>query len=233
MKILFLYLFFLPSILAKGPNDYDHEFKGCPLNSTCSKELGEARNEMIKLIEGEAFAALNTLKSKAGVLVQVWLRPEVKSSQYISWDSACPDHVKERKFQLALAPIKTLTPINEAEKKEIFYPYIYLEEEGTYRRIIVPRNSQPIFISGKNLYFAEELEGKYYGLKLNFNGNFEIVETPHIIERSRYVDCPASLKDITKDEALPQSPYNQFYCKEIWNRELKKFQKVIFPYSCS
>ncbi len=235
MKFLALSFFLLTvlSLFAKSPDDFDHEHKGCPMNTTCTKELGDFRNEIKRLVKAKNFLELNRLKSKVGFLFPLWLKPNVKSTRSISWDSACPHHQKERKYQLALVPLMNFGTLSASDAEEIFFPYMYLEENSLYTRYQTLRSSLPIFLDGSDFYYAEEIDGNYYGIKVSKNGSYEVIPSPEIIEPSRYVECPQNLQEITKEEKLESSPYTQFYCKEIWNKKTKKFQRVIMPYSCS
>ena len=160
--IFFLSSIFLAALNTFAIDEYDHEFKGCPLNSTCNKELGELREKSINLIKKNDLKALNELLSNRGILTAVWLRPKAVSSDSISWDSPCAIHQKDKKFQLALLPLKNFQVQKSKEFELLDFHFLYLKEGEKFNKYFIPRSAQPIYLDNENFYLLKFFYSKFY-----------------------------------------------------------------------
>ena len=178
---------------ADGVGLTEHKFKGCPLNTSCTKELGLLAQKMKNT---KSAKSLERVRKKQGLLISVWLRPKVSDESVISWDSPCPSHKKDLAYQRALVPLKSLTKKSRESHPNIFFHYFFLQDKASYQKIFIPRGNYPIYIKNKNLYLVEHIDGSYYGLRLSSKGLLKVVAAPKIIQRSNYIDCPKNLKEI-------------------------------------
>lgn len=207
----------------------DHINKGCPTNSQCSKELGMIRLQWENLFkEKKSPKEFNRFIKKNGFPLKAWVKTiDSKDSDVISWHSQCETHRKEE------INIRTAELFHKKSfKNNILYHKIFIEKEGGIQKYIVPRNESPLFLDGNDLYFTIEEAGSYYGLKVDKNNTFNIVQTKktdHFVEAT---NCSEALKKKFISEINDKNLYMFMNCRLIWNKKKKSYSKYITGKAC-
>ncbi len=213
-----------------------HAFKGCPENSSCSKKTGLKRKKWISTIKENNLKKLNQFKRQNGIPIGFWLAPKKEMPKdLIYWQSPCAHHDRQT-FSLKIAELFSphFSSLVKLKKKE---ENVFIEQTFTFdknKKIIkyyLPSGEYPLMTDGQKIYFIREEEGHFYGLDLDRNGKFTIIETFKTRLLPEEVSCPKALLKEMKEKSHHQI-YLSYFCKAIWNKTEKNVQTFIFGWSC-
>ena len=214
----------------------EHENLGCPSNSQCSKKIGIIRHQLLgiaKSNDGNKIDKLRSFISSYGILLPVWGRESAqKNKELILWDSSCKAHNKEKfeSMKLVEAFSKSLNSLKN--EKDLFIPRAIMVDRKSKRVRNVVRGDAPILIDGDDLIYIQEIEGFYFGLRLDSKGNTQIEDAPKVTNYPSEVRCS---DEVTK-ELLSLAPvehlYQGAYCKIVWNKKSKKYETLALGWSC-
>lgn len=220
----------------------DHENKGCPINSACTKESGLILDKWSNTLKNSHKGKLKTLNqflTKNGIPYEVFTSSKAKKEDgLIIWDSPCREHNKdgEEKIGIALALVKNLREIKKLRGEDKVYPRLlklYRDEKKEPVSFMAVRGENPLYLDNNDLVYKKSYEGSYYGLKVASNGNLSIVETIKPREYPSSIACPEKLIEETKKETFPKNLYAEVYCQKLWNKADNSFGIVMVGWSCN
>lgn|GEM_PF-689606 len=233
-----------------APHMIDHEFKGCPENSHCSREMGAKRLQWVELLTQlniekklDTINEVQNFQKEHGLPIPMWgFAPSLVDKNIISWNSSCPHHNREIKEVFhAISMIKSFNELEEHnlnnpdidQKIKVLPKKIWLEEKsGDIVEFRIPRGFLPTMIIRDQLYFTMEEKGIYYGLLVDRDGNMKVTPTQTSAVPSKEVPCSKALKNQFDKWAFSDRLYQDSYCKAIWDKENETYQVLMIGWSC-
>lgn len=214
----------------------EHENLGCPSNSKCSKKIGIIRHQLLGIAKSgdkDKIKKMRSFISSYGILLPVWGREKAqKNNDLILWDSSCKAHNKEKLESMKLVEVFSKNLNSLDKEKDLFIPRAIMADRKSKRVRSVIRGDAPILIDGDDLIYIQEIEGFYFGLRLDIKGNIRIEDAPKVSNYPSEVRCS---DEVTK-ELLSLSPvkhlYQGAYCKIVWNKKSKKYETLALGWSC-
>lgn len=238
LKILYFIPFLFLSHSFSQENKYDHEFDGCPLNSSCQQELGFKRKNWQKLLEAfkskKESSEADIFLNQNGIPIKMWaLKKGEHSKDLIFWDSPCKSHrIEGEEIYPAEIFSKNLELLKPRE--DIVIPNGFLfTSEGNIISFNLLRDEYPSFIKDQDLYYNLFEEGFYYGLKVSQKGELKMVAPEFPLETSQDVACPDSLLNTFEKTNTIKNLYTSAICRAVWNISKKKFETLILGLSCT
>lgn len=215
---------------------------GCPENAYCQKETGLIRKKWLEDLEEFNKGKLseekfnNNLQKENGIPISGWAQEEASIlPKVMMWDSPCKQHRKETtKYYISEVFRKNLL-LNELKSFSNLY-FAKAFALGADKKVFnytIPRGDAPLFIKNDSLYFLREEEGKYYGLLISKNGNLKVTHVESNAEMPKEGICFKEQIDAFLREAPAPNFYQGYYCKDIWDKDEKKYRTMLFGWSCN
>lgn len=214
---------------------FEHENKGCPINSLCSKNNGLLILEWERLLGFEPgkvkVKKLQEFYTKNGIPAYFLAKKNIqKKKDVVLNGSRCKAH-------------NTKNPNNTLFKGLVFTKNIQENSQMLFDKIHLFKNdkkaltyhtsygSRPLFIKDERLFFLEDFDDQFYQSSLSVNGDYKLVNLPQRLfnqaqsKRIKEVDCPKSKK--TKADR-----YLSTYCQKIWDIDSNKMKTIQVFWSC-
>ncbi len=214
----------------------DHPFKGCPGGSRCTKETGELRLGWLDLLKSKSNRnkKLNIYKTTNGMPIVLWSLPLKTIGKGIStWRSPCPQHnTKDIQYALTEVMSKDLKTLLNQESF-ILNKAILKTTDGKYILYPMPVSEAPIYISQKKMIYSLDMDGEYYGIDVNSNGEISIIDIKKPERFPENIKCSDDMIQAFKQLNYPDGFFKGLTCKSVWNLESKSFQSMAYGWSCS
>lgn len=228
----------------QSPEDYEHQFKGCPENSECDQVMGlqmERWKELLTKLKNDSISSakkaqfIELFRSKYGLPVEFYTYQKSQQGfKPLLFSSSCKAHhpkEPDRKVLIGTSFVQSLSEKEaviwrdqtkiEVPVGELLIPQpvtvYYPEGAKTY---LLPLNDQPLFTKNKELYVLREDEDLFYMLKIDMNGEWRVVDLDFsqlskLEEKRQYVKCP--------HEKIKSAPdiFGTEFCKSIANEDTK------------
>lgn len=211
----------------------DHSILGCPTNSICNKELGEKNlkwNIVLQSKKNKILTKMKTFNRSFGLPVKVWATKE--SPLAIQWDSRCQNHrIPNPKILESVIFVKHLDELNK--NRDFYTPKVLVLRN---KKIIVyptMANETPLFIKNNKLAFNREQSGNYFSMLVSKQGKITTSTPIRTNNLPQEVACSKELVSAFKTVNRPEKLYKSHYCKALWNSKRKKYETVIFGWSCN
>ncbi len=240
----------------KGPADYDHEIKGCPMNSQCDQVMGLQMDRFTQLVDRlkeqkvdgtKKAEALEAFRAKYGIPVEFYTTVRSQETfKPIFYNSSCKNHnskdarekiLRGTAFVKAMDKDRAILWRDQAETEvklgDLLHPQkvkVYLPQgEATYH---LPLGDQPLFIKDKDLYVLKEEDSFFYVLKVGQAGDWRITHLDFTRlsdweNKRENVACPA------EKVKAPAHPFETQFCKSVWNEDLKQTVVVKMQQGCA
>jgi hypothetical protein len=238
------------------PEDFEHQFKGCPENSECDQVMGlqlqrwkdlvsKLRDE--KILDQKKIQFLELFRSKYGIPTEFYTTQKSQQGfKPLFFNSACKAHNPKQSEKRTLKGMAFLKSLNEKTaqvwrdqsqievplEKDLLnpQPVIVYYPEGS-KKYHLSLTDQPLFIKDKNLFVLKEEDGFFYTLKIAPDGNWK-VEDLDLTELSKWEDkrqevaCPADKNHVAPDE------YKVSFCKSVWDQSAGSLVTVKMHLGC-
>lgn len=214
----------------------DHPFKGCPGGSRCTKETGELRQGWFEVLKNKKNRNknLSRYQLKNGLPIMLWSYPLKTIGKGIStWRSPCPQHnTKNAQFSLTEIMSKDLKTLMNQESL-ILSKAILKTSNGKLILYPMPVSESPIYLSQNKMVYSQDMDGEYYGIDVNSEGDISIIEIQKPERFPENIKCTDEFIQAFKKLAYPQGFFNGLTCKSVWNIDSKTFQSIAYGWSCS
>ncbi len=241
MKFLILILIMtIFQALAENKNPLI-EIEGCPDNADCNSETGAYRQQFIdKLtLQNEKKITMESIQDWAlknkGFPLQVWgIKNDLKINYSLWWNSPCRQHNAKDQNQYLIGEIfSKSTLLDDTVSKKYFFPRSVLSDGNNLKAVTTLRGDSPLKIMDEAFYYTKEIEGKFYGLLVKFNGEIKLINPRSVQNFPKESNCTKELIAEFYRKAPHLNFYSGHYCKDIFNENLNKYQTVIFGWSCN
>lgn len=221
------------------PHMVDHPFAGCPLNSSCTQELGAQREkftQFLKRSEAESTARFNRFIKDNPINVPIFIKgtaqAQYNDKNFIIWDSPCAGHAQVgQNIYLAEAMIKNMKELQSFPHAQT--GLILVENEGRIESYQVPRDHTPRYAKGQALVFLHEEGGRYYNLSYHLDGTIKNEKTRSGILGPEAIQCSALLEVHYQSLSLDsKAPFGHYICRSLYNTQNKKRQNTLIAWSC-
>jgi hypothetical protein len=229
----------------RSPEDFEHQFKGCPENSECDQIMGHQLqnwNNLIKKLKNEQMTGqkkaqfLELFRSKYGIPSEFYtFQKSQLGFKPLIFNSHCKEHNPKQEDQKVLRGISFLKSMGkdkalawrdqtqiEVPTGEILIPQpvvVYFEKgEKTY---FLPLGDQPLFIKDQNLYIMKEEDGFFYVLKVGPEGEWKI-EDIDFTKLSQWEDHRENMSCPTEKAKKAPAMFGVEFCKSVWDENSKK-----------
>jgi hypothetical protein len=241
MKSLTLFLLLIPSVYAADVSDpatgldsIVHDFKGCPINSSCSENSGKAvlhwENYLKKTNEKNKNKRLMAYLKKDGLPIDFLTKKETKVSlDPIMWNSRCRAHNPKNRHQNVYKGRKFLKKITKSEHM-IFTPIIIYngKEEKNY---LIPYQDQPLLIKNQRIVTIKDYDDFYYQLSISSEGSLSLENLSSQEISYAHDQKVTDIKCPTKME-LNETYFKKSYCQKIYDLDKKKLVIIQYAWSC-
>lgn len=243
MIVKFILTFLLVADSARAALEYSKiDFPGCPDNSFCQKETGVVRKKWLDDIDlfskdkisAEKFNSI--IQKEYGLPIPGWAQEEASiSPRIIMWDSPCKQHRKEStKFYISEIFRKNLKSDELKSLPNLYFAKaIGLDDNKKIYSVTIPRGDAPYFIKDGKFYFLREDEGKYYGLLISRDGDLKVAKVETISETPKEGICFKEQIDYFLRESPAPNFYQGYYCKDVWDKDEKKYKTLLLGWSCN
>jgi hypothetical protein len=205
-----------------------HMNKGCQQNSTCSVEIGKLNIEWDNVLKSKSERQIKNFQKRYGVPMSFWTTQE-KNPAMVTFDSRCSKHrKKDHKIYEGIMFVKSPS---ELTKKETILENYALREQGS-KFYTIPRKALPNGIINGALNFTQEREGQFYYLNSTPNRLEVSFNKPQFDKEIIETSCPEALRKTFISKLKNERLYQSTFCKNIWNYNKKKYERVIFGWSC-
>ena len=234
----------------------DHIHKGCPTNSSCSSKMGKLLNQWknvlkLSVSKKNGWIGLERFKEKNGLPLEFWSsRVQKGEGEIVQWDSPCKNHNPETKldkegkalptaFDPIMISMAFMKNINKKEKELLsqgsyfFRKAFTLNSKNKITAFNIPRNSLPQGIQKGRLLFSQQREGVYFSFTISPNGAIKLRPFLELKNPPQSSDCPKELNEEFAKQKLPKELYLGSYCQKIWNEQSRKYQPIIYGWSCN
>ena len=225
------------------PEEFNHKFAGCPMNSNCSKKAGAHYKSWVSTLKKtkdskNQVSSLNRLASKKGLPFSQWVTSKGSFTEgLIVWDSHCRNHNVEgqSKIHIGMQFIKNISEAKELEKQSLTHNrFIHiLESSGRITKRVAPRIDTPLYLDGDSLVYQMELEGHYFSQAIDKSGQLNVVKSITPKSFPQTVDCPKELLASVDSEKLPKNLFRGFFCQMTWERQTGRLKTILLPWSCN
>lgn len=213
---------------------YEHENKGCPINSLCSKSNGELMLEWERVLElsnpkAQKKSVSEFIKNNGLPVIFLSKKSLKEKHDVILSASRCRIHNPKNPYNALYKGIifsKSIPTIDGMLTDEV---HVFDDKNvKTYR---VAHEAIPLFIKDQKLHFLEDFEDNFYQTSVDSKGNIQLVDLPQRLygqaqsKKIKEIACPEQKKD-KKDF------YNSTYCQKIWNIDTNKMQTIQVYWSC-
>lgn len=181
-------IYFVLFILLSLNNNLLADYKGCPENSVCNKQMGEKLLDWQQSwSEAKSRKQRNSVLKTKGIPTLFYFTPEKELEDKAFWNSKCAHHKKEKIFQ-AISLKKKI----KNDKNIFFQPIrIYQKKWLTY---LTPIDFTPLKIKNQKLQGFIEWENQLIPLEVSQDGDLEMIELPssiyQLIQEQERVSCP-------------------------------------------
>lgn len=265
MRLTYLLIFITLSVSAQNkpriqvipnpqsPEDFDHEFKGCPENSECDQVMGHMLSRW-KVLTGKLkeindpkknALAVEIFRSKYGIPVEFYTTQKSQVGfKPVLYNSPCKEHNPKDQKEKVLKGIAFIKAISNEkaiiwrDQSQIELPLkdnmspqpvkVYYDKGPVVYQL--PLNEQPLFIKNRELYFLREDDGLYFTMKVSENGDWKI-ENLDMTQLSAWED---KREEVTCPNDLDKAPenFNINFCKTVWDVDAKKAIPVKMYQGC-
>lgn len=222
------------------PHMVNHPFAGCPLNSSCTQDLGQKResfSQLLKSSDQQIQKNLSAFIKKSPVPIPIFVRGSNKEAfndkNFIIWDSACEAHQQiGHNIYIGEALIQNM---KELSKFPQALPGLILVERtnGKIQSYDVPRDHIPRYIDGLDLIFLHEEDGRYYNLAYSQEGEIRSVNSANNIPSPEAVNCPPTLlvhyQNLSSDR---KDGFSHSLCRALTDKKTKQKVNVFIAWSC-
>lgn len=225
------------------PHMVDHPHQGCPVNSSCTKELGAKREKFVstlKVLAERSPKSLSKVIKESGAPIPIFVatkqndpKENYNDSNFIIWDSPCDNHRQiGESVYLAEAIIKDfsdLGPFAQARAGLI----LVAPPTGAITLYNTPRDHAPRYIDKNGLVFLFEEVGHYYTLAVNSKGIIRSTPIQSNYPAPENVACSEEL--LKRYEQIPPErkvAFSHHFCRSIYNRQTKKRELALLAWSC-
>jgi hypothetical protein len=243
MRFGLLFLLFILQVRTSNALEYSKiEFDGCPENAYCKKETGINRKSWIEQLRKFSSGKINQQKfnafiqSEYGVPVSAWAQEEASLlPNILMWDSPCKQHRSiANKYYIAEIFRKNFSLKELKELPNIVLSRaILLDKSNLPYSIIIPRGDAPLFIQDGSLYFLREEEGQFYGLLIDSTGHFTLTKNETSTETPKEAICTKEQIALFYRESPGPNFYQNVYCKDVWNKTTKTYNRMLLGWSCN
>ncbi|HXH29592.1 MAG TPA: hypothetical protein VNJ01_02155 [Bacteriovoracaceae bacterium] len=240
----------------KSIEDFEHEFKGCPLNSECDQVMGLQMSRWKSFVEkikeekvdgAKKAQALEEFRQKYGIPVEFYTNLKSKQSfRPILYSSPCKSHGPKAPEQKVMKGISFLKSLNkdkasvwrdQAEIEVSTSGLLFAQEVRVYRgsgatSYYLPLGDQPLFIKNNELYVIKEEDNFFFVLKVNQSGAWSIghldfTKLSDWEDKREDTACPPSTGK------TPERPFESEFCKTVWDEDSKKSLVVKMQQGCA
>jgi len=218
------------------------ENAGCPENAFCQKETGVVRKKWLDDLDQFTSGKLSEDKFNAqiqkenGLPISGWAQEEASiQPKIMMWDSPCKQHRKEAtKYYISEVFKKNLSPADLKSTSNLYFAKAFgMGDDKKIFSVTIPRGDAPLFIKNNSFYFLREEEGKYYGLLISKSGSLKVTKVETTTENPKEGICFKEQIDAFLREAPAPNFYQGYYCKDIWDKDEKKYKTMLFGWSCN
>ncbi|MBC7712610.1 MAG: hypothetical protein H7177_04700 [Rhizobacter sp.] len=218
------------------------EFPGCPENAYCQKETGVVRQQWLEELDKFGKNKISEsdfnkfLQNNFGVPIANWAAEEAGVlPRIMMWDSPCKQHKKEAsKFYISEVFRKNLMSSELKDFTTLYFSKaVGVDANKKIFTMIVPRGDTPTFSENGYYYYLREDDGKYYGLRINREGQIKISKVETIKETVKEAVCLKEQVDVFVREAPSPTFYQGYTCKDIWDKSTKSYRPMLFGWSCN
>lgn len=225
------------------PHMVDHPHQGCPVNSSCTKELGAKREKFVSTLKaaGEHKARpLSKVIKKSGAPIPVFVATKQNNpnanyndSSFIIWDSPCENHRQiGESVYLAEAILKNFSDLKTLPQARA--GLILLEStKGPITQYDAPRDHAPRYIDKNALVFLFEEAGHYYTLSVNSKGAIHSISPLSDYPSPENAPCSKAL--LAQFEQIPPErkvAFAHHFCRSVYNTQTKKRELALLAWSC-
>ena len=206
-----------------------HAHKGCPENSSCTKEQGSLYLKFSNSLSGSQ-KNIRDFNRESGFPLRLFTTQK-DSTEEITYDSKCFSHRSgEKKYYQV---IKFILNTKEVNNKGRFFPRVFLSKKNKF---ITSTNASPLYTTNNSLYSFLDFNNKIYTLKSSKSGALEFDFNNNSPTSPKSVKCSKELKDIfskyMKDYPNFQNLFKGSYCQDIFNIETKSYETYITGWDC-
>lgn len=213
---------------------YEHENKGCPINSICSEKNGARMLEWERILEKSPGPTKIEDKKKFfennGVPIHFLSKKSLSESQDVILSaSRCRIHNPKNPFNALYKGTIFSNKIPSVDGMYFDEIHVFKDKEPiTYN---VAHEGKPYFIKDKRLFFLEDFEDNFYQISIGMKGDIKLEDLPQRLfgqsqsKRINDVPCPESKK-------AKEDRYNSTYCQKIWNIDTNEMVTIQTYWSC-
>jgi hypothetical protein len=215
---------------------------GCPENAFCHKETGVVRKKWLDDLDKFTSGKLSEdkfnvqIQKENGLPIPGWAQEEASiQPKIVMWDSPCKQHRKEAtKYYISEVFRKNLSPADLKSASNLYFAKTFaMGDDKKIFSVNIPRGDAPLFIKNNSFYFLREEEGKYYGLLISKTGSLKVTKVETTTENPKEGICFKEQIDAFLREAPAPNFYQGYYCKDIWDKDEKKYKTMLFGWSCN
>ena len=213
---------------------FEHENKGCPINSICSKENGARIIEWERILEKPMGPTKEEDKTKffknTGLPLHFLAkRSAANENDVVLVSSRCRNHhPKNPSNSLYKGTIFTNTIPN---KSELMFDKIHVFEDKEVLSFTVGFEARPLFMKQGRLFFLEDFIDNFYQTSIDKNGKIYLENLPQRLfgqaqsKRVKEGPCPENAKE-------KEDRYSSSFCQKIWDIDTNKMKTIQLYWSC-
>jgi hypothetical protein len=212
----------------------EHQNKGCPINSHCSKNSGLKRMKWETLIEKitpkNHVERLNKFLKSDGLPIQFLAKTKEKFTfDPILWNSRCDFHNPKNPNNDVLRGESFLKSLSSPNEK-IFTPVqVYNGTEKTTYHL--PYQDQLILIKNNKLLILKEYDDFYYQISIGPDGSIEVVNHPMTLIKMALTRKVSEFKCPTVMN-YDKRYFSKAYCQKVLDLDTNDLKIVQFAWSC-
>jgi len=242
MKLLMLVLLFAHFAYASDDKTIihkldiiEHEFRGCPINSICSKKMGEKLLDWEKVLKkttiDNRLKVLKSYNSKHGIPLQFLAKKEVMEDiDPVMYSSNCKLHNPRNPNNNIYRSTQFFNELPSS--KDIVFNKVILYDENEKIEYKLPYHDQVILIKDNKLVSIKDYDDYYFQYSIDPKGKVDLVNFPYsIIEKANH----KNIRDAKCPEKMDfnDSYFEKTFCQKIYDIDSNKLKMIQMTWSCS
>ena len=239
IPIFILLSFYLSSAMSQLFNEklrlLEHENKGCPLNSQCSKENGLKFLEWSKSLKiydkEQQYRELKKFFKKNGIPVDFLAKESlIEENDIVLLNSKCRHHNPKNSLRKIVKGTYFTKNIS-FEKDGFNFDTINVFEQKKLTAYPTSYGDLPIFIKDNRLFYLKDYEDFLYQVSIGVKGDIQLENLPG----SLYAKAQSKkVKDFKCPENKTEhsSLYTSSYCQKIWDIDSNTLKTIQVFWSC-